>query len=312
MQRPLRFALLVPCRNGERFLPRLFASVRAQHRAFDECWLCDDGSDDRSATLALSAGFSLVRNTRSVGPAEARNQLVAQTTCDWVHFHDADDVLDPEYLSTVAERAQTPDADAVICDMRWVNETTGNVEATWRYNEAELRAAPRSYLIRHTVGGINGLYRRATFTRLGGFDRQRDYWEDLEFTARWARGGAHFHVVARDLVTAYRRADSYSNQHLARAWRSKTELLAAWLADCTADERATIAEEAERLAVRLVRLNDQVGAAAALRLNHQAGGNAPETKNPLLRAAKTILPPLWLLRCQDAWRRDRSAVSAAR
>lgn len=311
MRPPARAALLVPCRNGARFLPRLFAAVQAQTLPFDECWLCDDGSDDDSARLAEAAGFRVLRNARPAGPATARNQLAAATACEWLHFHDADDTLAPEYLAAVMPVALEPDTDAVICDMRWVDESTGAVESVWRYDEAELRRNPRPYLIRHTIGGINGLYRRAAFAHFGGFDPQRDYWEDLELTARWASAGACFRGVPRELVTAFRRADSYSNQRLARAWQSKTELLASWLPNASAAERAAIAEEAEHLAVRLLRLGEAPGSAAALRLNHRAGGDAPETNHPLLRAAKKILPSLWLLRWQDAWRRDRSKAVAS-
>lgn len=307
-----RFALLVPCRNGGRFLPRLFASVQAQTQPFDELWLCDDGSDDDSATLAEAAGFRVIRHSCPVGPSAARNRLVAATRCDWLHFHDADDTMAPDYLASVAKLADAEKVDAVICDMAWIDEPTGLVASHWHYDEAELHAAPRPYLIRNTIGGINGLYRRATFDRLGGFDATRDYWEDLELAARWCRGGARFRTIARVLVTAYRRPDSYSNQRLARAWRSKTELLATWLPESSPDEQIAIAHEAEHLAVRLLRLADRDGAAAALHLNHAAGGDAPETRNLVLRAAKKLVSPVRVLQWQDAWRRDRTAKPRTR
>lgn len=276
-----RCGLLVPCRNGDRFLRRLAASAQSQTRAFDECWLFDDASTDDTAELATELGFRVIRSDRRVGPAAARNELAAACACDWLHFHDADDTMHPAYLSR--SLAAAAGADLVICDMRWVRETDGSLEQVWHYDSAELASDPTRFLLNRTVGGINGLYRRSAWTEFGGFDVQRDYWEDLELSWRWLRAGARFQVVNEELVTAHRRDDSYSNAHLEQVWLSKVRLIESWLGQATDGERRSIAAEAEAIAGRLHQLGSHAGVRSALAVCRAAGGAPPTTSSRVLQ-----------------------------
>ena len=47
-----RLALLVPARNAQELLPRLYASVDAQTVPFDEVLVYDDASTDRTGDVA--------------------------------------------------------------------------------------------------------------------------------------------------------------------------------------------------------------------------------------------------------------------
>ena len=296
------YGLLVPCKNGAAFLPRLFAAVRAQTRPFDEIWLFDDGSTDRSGDIARDHGARVLRSERSLGPSAARNRLVEACTCDWLHFHDADDTMDPRYLERVAQKAD-PDADVVICDMLWLDENTGAVENHWRYDAAAFASDAASYLIVNTIGGINGLYRRATLLATGGFDASLAYWEDLDLGLRLSRGGAQFRVVNEDLVMAYRRRASYSNSNLGEVWRVKLRLIRGLLSDADQPLRRTIANEAENIANRLAVLELWRDVAPALALCRAAGGDPPTTESVALRVLKRVLPGSATLRLQHTIRK---------
>jgi len=299
------FGLLVPCRNGAAFLPRLFASAQAQTRPFDEMWLFDDGSDDDSASVATAAGAKVVRAERSLGPSAARNRLVDACACDWLHFHDADDSMDPRYLERVALEVR-PGTDLVICDMPWVREETGLRENHWTYDAAALARHPASYLLLNTVGGINGLYRRDALRAIGGFDEKLQFWEDLELNLRLAARGSRAAVVNEDLVTAYRRHGSYSNSNLGEVWRVKLAIMENLRPAADATLLATIAGEAETIADRFAALGLWADVPAALAAARRAGGNPPTTRNPALRALKLVLPDAWTFRLQHTLRKKSS------
>lgn len=297
MSSPFTCALLVPCKNGARFLPRLFASARAQTRSFDEVWLFDDGSDDQSSTVARGLGAHVLRVEESLGPSAARNRLVAACGCSWLHFHDADDVMHPHYLERVMARAQ-PGVDVVICDMRWVMEETEVVDNIWRYDEAEFHRQAQAYLVRNTVGGINGLYRRTAFQSVNGFDEGLGYWEDMDLNLRLCQAGAQVAVVNEQLVTAYRRQTSYSNSNLPKVWRVKLEILARLLEHADSILRETVALEAEEIANRFALLRCTADVPSALALAERAGGDPPTTRNPALRALKHVVPRAWAFHLQ--------------
>ena len=292
------FGLLVPCRNGAGYLPRLLDSVRAQTRPFDEFWLFDDGSSDQSGELAARAGARVLRMEKSIGPSAARNRLAAQCGCTWLHFHDADDTMAPDYLSRVAAAADEQ-TDLVVCDMLWLNERTGQIDNRWRYDQAELTRHPSSSLLVNTIGGINGLYRRTAFLAVSGFDESLAYWEDLDLNLRLFSHGIRCTVVNEDLVTAYRRDASYSNSNLGEVWRVKLRLMRQLLPGADSELKAMIAREAETTATRLVQLGCWRDLPSALALCVEAGGDPPTTRDPALRFLKRLLPRPWTFRLQQ-------------
>ncbi|HEY8995657.1 MAG TPA: glycosyltransferase [Lacunisphaera sp.] len=298
----LTFGLLVPCKNGAAYLPRLLATARTQTRPFDEIWLFDDGSEDNSSEVAACLGAKVLRVERSLGPSAARNRLIAACSCDWLHFHDADDTMEPRYLERVAREAQ-PGTDLVICDMPWVEEETGRTENHWTYDGAALARHPAAYLLVNTIGGINGLYRRSALTAIGGFDESLRFWEDLELNLRLSARGSRAAVVNEDLVTAYRRRGSYSNSNLGEVWRVKLLLMEKLRPTADDHLRTTIATEAETIADRFAVLGLWRDVPAALDLARRAGGDPPTTRHPGLRLLKPFLPDAWSFRLQHALRK---------
>ncbi len=299
------FALLVPCKNGARFLPRLFASVRAQTRPFDEIWVFDDGSDDDSSKVAAALGARVLRAEKSLGPSAARNRLTAACVCDWIHFHDADDTMDPHYLERVATRVK-PGIDVVVCDMLWIEEETGKEENRWTYDGAALARHPTAYLLVNTIGGINGLYRRSALVAVGGFDETLRFWEDMEINQRLGQRGTGTEVINENLVTAYRHRCGYSNSNLGEVWRVKLQIMDRLLAKADAALLATIATEAETIADRFAVMNLWSDVPTALTLARQAGGNPPTTNNTALRLLKYFLPDAWTFRLQYRLRKSRA------
>lgn len=305
---PPRFTLLVPCFNAATFLPRLWETVRAQTLPFDEIVCYDDASTDATADVARALGARVLRGESNVGPGAARNHLWRAATSDWVHFHDADDLLHPRFLEKMSARA-TAATDVVICDADWQHEHDRRTFISLRYSESELLAAPAAYLLTHPVGGINGLYLRAALAAVDGFDARLRTWEDADLHVRLALHGARFAVVSEPLVVSLRRGDSTSAA-LSPSWLNRLGALESYAALSTAPGfAAALAVEAERAASAFAFLGEPVAARRALALCHRLGARPPTTRQPLLRALKPFVSAVTLLRWQAMWR-ERSAARA--
>lgn len=63
----------------------------------------DDCSTDNTAEVACSYGAEVISGDENVGCTIGRKRLAEHATSDWIHFHDADDELLPNFV----ERAQT-------------------------------------------------------------------------------------------------------------------------------------------------------------------------------------------------------------
>jgi glycosyltransferase involved in cell wall biosynthesis len=63
----VRVVIVVPCRDGGRWLPGLLASVREQTRAVDGVLVVDDASRDDSVDVARAEGAEVLALEHNVG-----------------------------------------------------------------------------------------------------------------------------------------------------------------------------------------------------------------------------------------------------
>src|ERR1700712_4627467 len=100
-----RISIVIPVRDGARYLPAAISSLLVQRRPPDEIVVVDDGSSDSSAAIAeqfaRDSGTALqVLRLAPNGPRAARNAGVAASSGDLVGFLDADDAALPQRLSS--------------------------------------------------------------------------------------------------------------------------------------------------------------------------------------------------------------------
>ena len=121
------FSVVTAVYNVERYLPDFIAAIEAQDFDLDrvEVIAVDDGSSDGSlAQLQEWAdrrpGLVRVSSQENAGQGAARNAGMELARGTWVTFPDPDDVVDPNYLSTVAAFIEAhPEADMVAAN-RWL------------------------------------------------------------------------------------------------------------------------------------------------------------------------------------------------
>ena len=295
-------SLLVPCYNASAFLPRLIAAVRAQTTPFAEILCYDDGSTDDTIAVARGLDLNIIRGNSNRGVAFARNRLAEAAAAEWIHFHDADDLIDPAYLERL-----TPACDArhdvVSCDADWIDEVTRKPIIAWRYEPAELARAPFPCLLTHPMGLNNSIVRRSAWAAVGGCDESLAIWEDSDVHVRLARSGARFHHVSAVLTWSLRRRESFSHDYR-RNWTCRVQALENYAAGPLPPEvRPVLAAEAERAARELVALHANDAARRALAVCRKVGFTPPLSRHPAVRLLKYFVPTLTLLRWQQQRRK---------
>jgi glycosyltransferase involved in cell wall biosynthesis len=297
-------SLLIPCYNNARFLPALFDSIRAQATPFAEILLWDDGSTDESAAVAKSLGAKVIKAEQNLGPAGARNALARRAAHEWIHFHDADDLMGSAYnqqmFGLLGDRV-----DVVFCDADWINENNDPI-IRWRYSQSAMTPDPVGYFLTHPLGINNCIYRREAFTRAGGFDSELVPWEDADFHVRLALTGSRFQHVDQ-VLTRSNRHDGGISVDLHRNWRARLKALQGYAASWGSRYHPLIAAEAELAARELACIYDDQ-AQKAVELCRECGGNPPSGTGLKTSIARALLPTVFLLRLQT--RRRRSARRA--
>ena len=166
----------MPVRNGAVSVGTAIRSVLQQSWANLELIVVDDGSDDDTASVAITAAagdqrVQLVRRSARGGAYAARNTGIALATGAYVTFNDGDDWSHPERLTRgIAPLLARPDLMA----------TTSRLI---RLGADGQFAAPRVFpFVRANLSSL--LFRRQPVLRaLGGFD-EVPFGGDEEFIAR--------------------------------------------------------------------------------------------------------------------------------
>lgn len=198
-------ALLVPCHNAARFVPRFLGLVAAQRVPYAEVLFYDDASTDGTAGLLQAAGVQVLRGERNRGAAFARNRLLEASRSPHVHFHDVDDDLDPDFLRELAPLLG-PDT-AACCAYERVHPD-GSVTEVDRFTGLEGCRQRVGYFVEHFLTFNAAIYPRAALTAAGGFPEHLRLSEDLHLLLRLAASPLRFRYRDRVLTRWLLRPDS--------------------------------------------------------------------------------------------------------
>ncbi|MBQ8091991.1 MAG: glycosyltransferase family 2 protein [Clostridia bacterium] len=119
-------SIIVPCRNGEKYLPDCIQSIQSQDFQAFELLLIDDHSTD--GTREIMNGFAAkdarlrVFGSDTEGVSGARNLGIEKAQGEWILFVDADDLLPPGALGTLFRETLRDRPDMVIA----AHETFGD------------------------------------------------------------------------------------------------------------------------------------------------------------------------------------------
>lgn len=202
--------VVIPCFNHGRFVRAAVDSALAQVHADLRVVIVDDGSDDGASPAAcdLCAGdrVSVVHQPNAGLPA-ARNRGAAGAVSDYLVFLDADDWIEPMFVSRLhdalmAERAAGRESDVshAYCQERLVERGTG----VWRVPEWD----PLLMMITN-IHPVTTLVRRERFEAVGGFNESmRGGYEDWDLWLKFVERGWRGVRVREPLFVWRRHSDS--------------------------------------------------------------------------------------------------------
>ncbi|MFK7955091.1 MAG: glycosyltransferase family 2 protein [Lysobacterales bacterium] len=216
----MKMALCIPAYNAAAFLPRILSDAANQSQPFDEVWVHDDASTDNTAEVARSLGAQVVRSESNVGCSMGKHRLLMETTCERVHFHDADDGLKNTFVAATSQflRTASRPVDVLLAGFEYRDMRTNELLSELQYDDAQLKQDPIAYTLSQPINAICGVYRTDALRAAGGYqipDNQL-YNEDQAFHCRLAREGLSFAALAQSPVINYRVQGSMSGAaHLA-------------------------------------------------------------------------------------------------
>jgi glycosyltransferase involved in cell wall biosynthesis len=295
-------AMLIPAYNAAGFLPRLLASAAVQSQPFDEIWVYDDCSTDDTASVAERLGARVVRGDIKRGCSHGKNVLVHKTRCDWVHFHDADDDLKPNFMSFARRWALEDRFDVVLFAYEELDDESEAHIAFRRFDPFDLGRDARSFAVRNQINPFCGLYRREALIAAGGYDEDPCvlFNEDVAMHIGLAFAGLSFAAETEVSIINRRRRDSMSSASRLRCVQAQFEVMRKTSMRPNAEVyRKEIAKKLWGIAGVAASLLDWKTADAAASLAMRLGGPGRASATSTFRALCHISPRL-ALRVREA------------
>jgi glycosyltransferase involved in cell wall biosynthesis len=291
-------ALCIPAYKAEKCLPQLLESARAQEPAFDEVIVCVDASPDATAAVARAFGATVIVNEKNLGCSSSKNRALRASTADWVHFHDADDILLPGFTAEAHRWMARPDApDVVIMGFEYRDFESNQLLDVGLVDDAALAGNPVNFSILHKLPNF-GIYHRETLLKLGGFEEDRRflYAEDYAFHVSLALNGARFRASQEITSINWRHHNSMSSANQAKCHASVLAIIEK-LSGIThvkdhPQVREFLCQQAWRSARALtVYRSGYRPASEAIRLASRFEPDIPSTEHPILRILVAMFGP---------------------
>jgi glycosyltransferase involved in cell wall biosynthesis len=191
-------SVIIPCYNHAHFVGEAIQSVLDQHYQHFEIILVDDGSTDNTCEVVAQFGFKVrYIYQQNQGLSAARNTGLRAAQGELVGFLDADDLYEPNYLSTlVASLKSNPQADAVHCACRFV----GHINKPLPQIIGKVVPAEKLYstmLKGNFITPLCMLVYRYCYEKVGEFDTKLTSCEDWDM---WLRISRDFDVISNEMV----------------------------------------------------------------------------------------------------------------
>jgi glycosyltransferase involved in cell wall biosynthesis len=204
-----RTTVIIPVRNGERFIEEALVSVLSQLARDDEIIVVDDASSDATRSVLARITDPRIRVLDGVGrgASSARNIGLAAAIGEFIAFLDHDDLWPAgRHQAMTQAMLRDPQLDAVFGRIR-IRLDRGAVQWPWLHHQDG----------RHAAGSNlgNALYRSTLLRRIDGFDESLRFGEDLDYFNRLQQMGIRFALCDVDAMIYRRHATNLSNNEQA-------------------------------------------------------------------------------------------------
>lgn len=189
-------------------------SVQAQSFVDFECIVVDDSTKSESADACRAfceadSRFFYIHTAERLGLSKSLNVGLRAARGRFIVRFDADDVNMPDrFQYQLAFLEQHPDIDVVGSNIE-ITDEKGKTIAFREYPEHH-DAIARGMHLTATLANPTTMFRREAYDRMGGYNPDFKFAEDLELWLRWINGGIRFANIHKYTIR-YRKQDARRN-----------------------------------------------------------------------------------------------------
>ena len=202
----MKIALYIPCFNAGKTLSTCLDAVFNQERPADDVLVIDDGSTDQTVKIARRYPVRIIKHSRNLGLAAARNTAINNTNAKFISSLDSDCKPSKDWLKYLAKRIKLSNAAGV--GGKTVEVNTSSVIDSWRavhmkqdWGESKKNDPPFLF-------GSNTLFRRDLLLKAGSYnEKYRSNFEDVDISNRLRKKGYSLVYEPRAIVKHLKKDD---------------------------------------------------------------------------------------------------------
>jgi len=186
----LKISVIIPVYNGAQTILHCLDAVFASKYADYEVIVVNDGSTDGSGELAARRPCQVISMACKSGQSAARNRGAVIATGDIFFFLDADITVESDTLAKIAQTfINKPEISGLFCSFQ---RDSGPQNFFSQYkNLVHHYTHQTSSEVASTFCGGFGAIKRSIFARMGGFNEDYLFLEDIEMGYRLNKAGYH-------------------------------------------------------------------------------------------------------------------------
>jgi glycosyltransferase involved in cell wall biosynthesis len=185
-------SVVVTLYNYEQYILRALESVARQTHTFIELIIVDDSSTDNSVPLVRKwlkenqgrfRRAELIRHSRNLGLAAARNTAFKKAKNDYVFVLDADDEIYPSAISKLLAACLAANADVAYSQIELFGAYKGLLGRAWKPS----RFKKGNYV------AATALVKKSAWANVGGYTQPAKIqgWEDYDFWCKFVEHNYH-------------------------------------------------------------------------------------------------------------------------
>ncbi len=205
-------SVIIPVYNMESFLAETLQSVLNLDYPNLEVILVDDGSKDSSLSVAESFasrdGRIKIFSQANTGVCKARNLAIARASGEFILPVDADDLIEPDYISKAVPHFSDEEVKVVLSNADFFGDSMGK----WTLPPFDLHLLAHRNMLPATA-----MYRKSDWERVGGYCEEIIAREDWDFWISLLKEGGK--VVRLPEVLLHYRIRPHSKRIEDRRWK---------------------------------------------------------------------------------------------
>lgn len=185
-----KISIVIPVYNRRDLLEKTLESIQSQTFKDWECLIVDDHSSDGTIELIKRCSLTdnrirLIEKNLSIpkGPSSSRNIGLRNSRGKYIHFFDSDDLLDPQFYSSVIEDIDRADLDFFAVKLRWFHHSLFD-NPIYSNDFKDDNFIVRAISKEHEIWTQNVIWRKSLLDQAGFFREDLTMSEDIEYAVR--------------------------------------------------------------------------------------------------------------------------------